>query len=475
MKRILLYPAVLLALFSCTANQQSHAQNTWTVGNTTLTETNLVTGITLPWEILWGPDDYIWCTLRTGQVLHIDPQTGNYTTILDKGDVVPGGGDSEPGMLGMALHPDFATTPKVFIVYCYQSGNSVKERLVSFDWDGTNLVNETNLIDNITGNWIHNGSRLAISPDNKIMMTTGETGSPALSTNMNSKNGKVLRINLDGSIPADNPDPASYVWSFGHRNGQGLCYGPTGILYESEHGQNNSDEFNIIEPNRNYGWNYVEGACNTASEITYCENNNVREPLLEWSPCVAVNGIEYYDHPAIPEWQNSILMGVMGGLNGTSANNDRVSVLHLSDDGLSVLSEDKYFTSLNQRFRDVCVNPYTGAVYVALNGTSYPGTTPNIIKEFRNMDYGSRVNPSPTLGQKLSVYPNPAQDQITMEFASTLVGGSADIYNYEGKLIHHIQITAEKMTLDLSAWTSGSYWMVARSSLGNVTSTFVKN
>jgi glucose/arabinose dehydrogenase len=449
------------------------AQTTWTLDSTVLVQTDVVTGITRPWEILWGPDDYIWASCRNGDVLHIDPVTGNYTTILEL--TVSNNGSGEPGLLGMALHPDFANTPKVYAVYNYSQGNSVKERLSSFDWNGTTLSNETYLIDNIPGNQIHNGARLVISPDGKIMMSTGDTGTGgALSQDLGSKNGKILRINLDGSIPSDNPDPASYVWSFGHRNGQGLCFGPSGILYESEHGQNSSDELNIIEPGRNYGWPEVQGACNTNAEIAYCEANNVMEPIEEWSPCVAVNGIEYYNHPAIPEWQNSLIMGVMGGLGGTSSSNDRVSILHLSADGLSVLSEDKLFTSLNQRFRDVCINPNTGALYVALNGTQYPGTAPNKIIMFAPQGNTSQVVNKPTIGQTMLLFPNPAQSNITVESASTLIGSDMVVFNNEGKQVLVVKIQSAKQNIDITELPAGSYWTVASSQLGTVTRTFVK-
>jgi len=462
---------LFLASFMGTAALQ--AQTTWTLESTVLEQTDVVTGITRPWEILWGPDDYIWATCRNGDVLHIDPVTGNYTTILEL--TVSNNGSGEPGLLGMALHPDFANTPKVFLVYNYSQGNSVKERLSSFDWNGTTLTNETYLIDNIPGNQIHNGARLVISPDGKIMMTTGDTGTGGdLSQDLNSKNGKVLRINLDGSIPTDNPNPASYVWSFGHRNGQGLCYGPTGILYESEHGQNSSDELNIIEAGRNYGWPEVQGACNTNAEISFCDANNVAEPIAEWSPCVAVNGLEYYNHPAIPEWQNSLIMGVMGGLNGTSGQNDRVSILHLSADGLSVTSEDKLFTTLNQRFRDVCINPYTGALYVALNGTQYPGTAPNKIIMFAAQGNTNQIVNKPTVGQMMNIFPNPAQDSITLESAQTLVGSDFTIFNNEGKQVMQIKIQSDKQRIEIGTLPAGSYWTVATSPLGTVTRTFVK-
>jgi aldose sugar dehydrogenase len=449
------------------------AQTTWPLDSTILVQTDVVTGINRPWEILWGTDNYIWSTCRNGSVLRIDPLTGNYTTILSL--TVSNNGTGEPGLLGMALHPDFLNTPKVYLVYNYSQGNTVKERLSSFDWNGTALINETYLIDNIAGNQIHNGSRLLITPDGKIMMTTGDTGTGgALAQDLTSKNGKVLRINLDGTVPADNPDSTSYVWSFGHRNGQGLCYGPTGILYESEHGQNNSDELNIIESERNYGWPSVEGACNTTSEQTYCEANNVMEPIMEWSPCVAVNGLEYYNHPAIPEWQNCLIMGVMGGLNGTSGQNDRVSILHLSEDGLSIISEDKLFSSLNQRFRDVCINPYTGALYVALNGTQYPGTAPNKIIMFAPQENTSNVVSKPAGGQSMQLFPNPAENSITIETTSSLLGSDLQVFNNEGKNVLTIKIQTEKQQIDISALAAGSYWTSASSALGTVTRTFIK-
>jgi glucose/arabinose dehydrogenase len=357
-------------------------QTTYQVGSTTLTESTLISGINLPWEVLWGPDDHVWVTSRQGTVTRINPETGASSVVLSK--AVMNGGSGEPGMLGMAMDPDWANTPKVYIVYCSGSSFNGTEYLSSFDWNGSALVNEQQLL-SLQAGGIHNGSRLLVLPDNTLLMTTGDTGDGgASSQNMNSLNGKVLRINLDGSVPSDNPIPGSYVYSYGHRNPQGLCAGPGGIVYSSEHGQSTNDELNMIQSNRNFGWPNVEGFCNTSSENSYCNANNVAEPIYAWTPCVAVNGMEYYDHPAIPEWQNSILLSVLGGLGGQY---ERLSVMHLNANGTAVLSEDQYFASFNQRVRDVCVNPVTGSVYMALNGGSYPGSGPNEIKEFRNLDY----------------------------------------------------------------------------------------
>lgn len=465
----------MAALFGWCCNSAIIAQPTHQVGNTTLTEYDLVTGITLPWEILWGPDDHIWCTTRPGLVLRIDPETGNYTTVLNKSSVIAGSGANEPGMLGMALHPDFLNTPKVYIVYNYNVGNQIRERLASFDWNGTALTNEVFLIDNIPGAWIHNGARLIITPDEKIMMSTGDKGdSGASSQDLDALNGKTLRINLDGSIPSDNPNPDSYVWSYGHRNGQGLCVGPNGIIYESEHGQNNADEFNIIEPGRNYGWPTVQGFCNTTGEQTYCAANNVKEPLLEWSPCIAVNGIEYYNHPAIPEWQNCVLMAVLGGL---SAQYERLTVIHLSEDGqtaTSVHPQDSYFSSFNLRIRDVCVNPHTGALYVAFNGSSYPGSGPNAIKEFRNLDFAG-IAPASVKVQDIIVFPNPATDRVNLEFSSSFLGTEFEVISFNGQVVHTGKISDTRVTFDCSAYAKGSYFLRASSSLGTISRTFQVN
>jgi len=459
------------------------AQTTWQVGNTTLTESDLVTGVNLPWEILWGPDDYIWCTLRTGSVIHIDPNTGSYTTVLTK--TVPYNGQSEPGMLGMAMHPDWVNTPKVYLVYNYTQGNNIKERLSVFDWDGANLVNEQILIDAIPGYANHNGSRLLISPDGKLLMTTGDTAngypyvgnsSTYISQDTSLINGKILRINLDGSIPSDNPFPDSYIYTFGNRNPQGLCIGPNNMIYESEHGQNNSDEFNLVEAGRNYGWPLVEGACNTTSEQTFCAANNVREPLLEWSPCRAVNGIEWYHHPAIPEWNNCILMAVLGGLTsgGTPSPWHRLSVIHLSPDGLTATctdATDTYFVGLNKRLRDICVNPYTGALYVALNGTAYPGSGPNIIKEFRNMAY--QAVPNIEAEQRVSLFPNPTSEILNMKFATDQLGGVYSIYGFNGMLVKQGKINSSTMQVDAKEWSKGSYFIVVESLIGTTTKTFI--
>ena len=438
------------------------------VGNTTLTQRDVVTGIQVPWEILWGPDDHIWVTERRGRILRVEPESGNFTTILNHQNAVESGG--EPGMLGMALHPDFDEVPLVYVVYNYGLGFNIRERLVSFKWDGEQLTDEVILLEDITGGGIHNGSRIIISPDHKILMTTGDAGNSSLSQNMNSLAGKLLRINLDGSIPDDNPDPTSYIYSYGHRNAQGLCFGPNDMLYSSEHGAQSSDEFNLIEVNRNYGWPNVQGACNTSTEINFCNTFNVKEPLLEWSPCIAVNGIDYYNHPAIPEWENSILLAVLGGIGGSAQ-----GIIHipLSEDGQSATEGEKYFTNFG-RLRDVCINPHTGALYIATNGPSYPGSGPNRIIEYRNLDYVVNSTENHFAERQfIRIQPNPMQSEGLVSFSVNFIGASYQIISFNGQVMENGTVLVPELELDLSKYPAGTYYLKATNSIGTITKTFV--
>ena len=437
--------------------------------STLLTASDVATGLQVPWEVYWGPDDHLWVTERRGRVLRIDPTNGNTVTVLNHQTAVAHDG-GEYGMLGMALHPDFLNTSLVYVVYCYEDGFSIEERLVSFRFDGNGLIDETILLDEIPGGGIHDGSRLLITTDNKILMTTGDRGSSDLSQNMNSLNGKILRLNLDGSIPDDNPIADSYIYSYGHRNPQGLAYGPNGQIYSSEHGAQQSDEFNIIEVNRNYGWPNVQGACNTGTEINFCNANNVREPLAEYSPCVAVNGIAYYDHPAIPEWEGKMLMAVLGGF----VQDPRLSVLTFNEDGTEVTDQDEYLDNLG-RIRDVAINPHTGAVYVATNGNFYPGSGPNRIIEYRNMAFmPNDVDDEIPNQQFIQVVPNPIDSELRLIVSENFIGQPFEVISFSGQTVFEGRIDKTSVNVAAKDWPAGMYFVRAANERGMITRTFAR-
>jgi glucose/arabinose dehydrogenase len=290
-------------------------------------------------------------TERNGKVSRVDTATGSVTLISTIADVRALG---EGGLLGMALHPNFSTTPHVFIAYNYDKNGTYTEKIVRFTFNGTSLINPLIIMDNINAASIHNGCRLLISSDLKLFITTGDAANQSLPQNATSVNGKVLRINLDGSIPSDNPNPSSAVWSSGLRNSQGLVFA-NGKLYASEHGPNIDDEVNIIQKGRNYGWPNVNGFCNESTEQTFCTANNVAEPIFAWTPTIAVCGLDYYNNNAIPQWKNSLLL--------TTLKDNTLYQLQLNAAGDKVEKVNEFYRGQYGRLRDACVTP-DGKVFI---------------------------------------------------------------------------------------------------------------
>jgi glucose/arabinose dehydrogenase len=320
-------------------------------GAVELKDSVIASNLNFPWEILWGPDNYIWFTERGGKINRLNPATGAITPLLTINEVESNG---EGGLLGMALHPSFATTPHVFVVYNYDNGSGYKEKVVRYTYNGTALSSPTLIIDNIAASNIHNGSRIAISSDLKLFISTGDASNPAFAQTESSPNGKILRLNIDGTIPADNPVAGNPYWSWGHRNPQGLVFA-NNKLYSSEHGPNNDDEINIIEKGRNYGWVNVQGFCDQSNEQSFCQSNNVVEPIRAWTPTIATSGLDYYNNDLIPQWKNSLLLATL--------KNSRLYQLKLDDAFTGITAANEYFINVYGRMRDICISPQ-GKVYV---------------------------------------------------------------------------------------------------------------
>ena len=319
------------------------------------------------WEILWGPDDHIWFTERDGKISKMNPANG---AIVFTSAITEVASSGEGGLLGMALHPDFLTNGFLYVVYNYNSTNGYREKLVRYTFANNSITNPATLIENIGASGIHNGSRIRVVNEGggvKIYFTTGDAANASSAQDVNARNGKVLRLNADGSVPTDNPIAGNPVWSYGHRNAQGFVFANNKI-YESEHGPNIEDEVNIIEKGRNYGWPNVNGPCN-GSEMSFCAANNVKEPI--WSSgdnTIAVCGIDYYNSDKIIEWKNSILM--------TTLKDASLRQLKLSADGNSVTSTSIYYKNGYGRLRDLCISP-SGNVYIS---TSNGGNDDKIIE-----------------------------------------------------------------------------------------------
>jgi len=374
--------------------------------STSLQVNTIAENLNVPWEILWGPDDHIWFTEREGQVSRVNPETKEIFPLLTIDEVVS---VSESGLLGMALHPNFTHSDSsfVYLVYTYEKGDVMTEKIVRYTYTNENLEDPVILLDDIPANNNHNGSRIQITTDRKILVTTGDAQNTSLSQNENSLAGKILRLNLNGSVPDDNPVSDSYIWTIGHRNPQGFVIASNGLIYSSEHGPSNDDEINIISANSNYGWPNVHGFCNTNAENNFCNANDVTEPIIAWTPTLAVAGIDYYNNAAIPEWQNAILL--------TTLKEDDFRVLRLDEAGMTVIDEEIYFDNEFGRLRDICVSP-DGDIYISTSNRDgrgnggFPIATDDRIIQLKNDQ--KMITGLHNSSDNISIYPNPASQEL---------------------------------------------------------------
>ena len=228
----------------------------------------IVTGLEVPWAVDLAPDGRLFITERPGRVRVA--RLGGATATLDPQPwatvAARTGTNNEGGLLGIALDPRFASNGFVYLYYSYLRGSATVNRLVRMRDDNGVGKEETVLLDGVAGSQNHDGGRVKFGPDGKLYVTTGDAEVQSRAQDIGSPNGKVLRLNADGSIPTDNPFPNSPVWSYGHRNVQGIAWQPdTGALYETEHGPSGvfplccQDEVNLIEKAKNYGWPTVTG------------------------------------------------------------------------------------------------------------------------------------------------------------------------------------------------------------------------
>ncbi len=447
MKRI--FPLILaIAAASC---QQANSQMTTRV---------VANNLFIPWEMVYGPDDHIWFTQKNGYICRLEPVTGVIDTLYHETNTAI---QSEGGMLGMDLHPDFATDPYVYVAYNYLQG-TYKERIVRYTYNGTVLANPIILLDNIDGTNIHNGCRLAIV-NNQLYITTGDAANQPIAQNVSDLNGKTLRINLDGSVPTDNPVQGSPVWSWGHRNAQGLIYA-NGKFYSSEHGPTTDDELNILEKGRNYGWPNVHGYCNTPAEQTFCNDSNVVEPIMAWTPTLAVSSIAYYNHPMFPALQNSILM--------TTLKDRKLYELELNGTFDDITNSNVIAQVSGDRLRAICIDP-DGRIYVSTSNSTASGTGTKIDKiiEIYDPTYSSVARLLKKNKELVAVYPNPAGDEINIYNNIPRSKGKYEytIFSMSGQEIMSNTLASGNNTVAISSLARGTYLLKVFNGLEQVSST----
>lgn len=225
---------------------------------TTITPGNLRTiaaDIATPWAIDFLPSGDLLVTERSGQVQRIGQNGATYN--------IEGVREtSEGGLLGIALHPDFADNRYVYLYSTTDSGGRLANRIERYRLEGQVFRDRTEVLADIPASANHDGGALAFGPDDKLYITTGDAGDEPLAQDPQSLAGKILRLNPDGSVPSDNPF-GNAVWSYGHRNPQGLTWDNSGRLWSTEHGpsglQSGRDELNLIARGANYGWPTITG------------------------------------------------------------------------------------------------------------------------------------------------------------------------------------------------------------------------
>jgi glucose/arabinose dehydrogenase len=258
-------------------------------------------------------------------------------------------------------------------------------------------------------------------------MTTGDAANTSTSQDLGSLAGKIHRFHLDGSIPEDNPIPGSSIWSWGHRNPQGLVIAPNGIMYSSEHGPSTDDEVNIIEKGRNYGWPEIRGFCDQSGELDFCADSNVFEPIAAWTPTLAVSGADFYASDEITGWNNSVLV--------TSLKASRLVALRLSKDGRAVMEENQYFTNWFGRLRDLCVSP-SGDLYLATSnrdGRGDPRPGDDRIVKISAVKGTTSLDDPVKMERALNIYPNPVTGNTLFIDYTPLKQATVIVYNGSGQ------------------------------------------
>ncbi len=251
----------------------------------------------VPWSLAFAPDGRIFVTERPGRVRIVQGTTLVSQPALTLSDV---NAEGEGGLLGLTLHPDFNRTRWVYLVYtARRADGSPVNRLVRYREVDNTLAEGAVLLDDIPASGIHNGSRVRFGPDGKLYMTMGDAADPSVAQDLAALNGRIFRLNDDGTTPRDNP-LASPVYSYGHRNPQGIDWHPSsGELWETEHGATGNDEVNRIVAGRNYGWPEIEGGESRAGMET---------PVRFYSPAIAPSGASFYRGQSLPGLSKRLLL-----------------------------------------------------------------------------------------------------------------------------------------------------------------------
>ena len=327
-------------------------------------------GLKTPWGIDWLPDGKMLVTSRPGQ-MHV-MLGGHLAEVSELPPVLELG---QGGLMDVAVHPDYKKNGWVYLAYTERasSGNGGMTKIVrgklaisgnSAKWTGEQTVWQADQ-QFYNGNGVHFGSRIVFDKKGHIFFAVGERGGNMLAQELSNPFGKIFRLKEDGSVPADNPfvkvnGALPGIWSYGHRNQQGLVMDAAGNLWDTEHGPRGGDELNLIRKGANYGWPIAAYSINYNGSPFRTpwskEGKDVIDPVFRWLPSIGASGLDVMRGTAFPAWSGDLFAG---GLSGHNLDRFRVK------DGKLVQQEELLYFK-NDRVRDVSVGP-DGMVYIATN------------------------------------------------------------------------------------------------------------
>ena len=318
----------------------------------------MATNLEVVWSIVFAPDGRMFFTERPGRVRVFENSKLRAAPFFTVPDVELSG---ESGLMGMVLHPNFAENHFVYLAYAYQDADKNQTvRVARYRATAETLVEPKTIIEGIPASQYHSGTRLRFGPDGKLYMTTGDATKQSRAQQLNSINGKTLRLNDDGTIPTDNPfvnrkDARAEIWTYGHRNAQGMDFQPeSGLMFQTEHGpsiidgvslfkRTGGDEVNIVEAGKNYGWARI------SHNMT---RPGMETPIIEYSPAIAPASGMFYRGNLFPELKNNFLFGALKG----------EMIVRLVLDGRRIVSQDKLLEKQYGRVREIAEAP-DGSIY----------------------------------------------------------------------------------------------------------------
>ncbi len=321
-----LFSTLITAVFllACKSNGQNNDNQPPREGDPVVSEKasfyidTLHTGLDNPWGMAWLPDGRLLVNERKGEILvyENDAYSGNklegFPETYERG---------QGGLLDIQLHPQYADNGWIYVTYAKPGQGGGSTTLIRFQLEGNQITNLEELYQTqpLSTSGVHFGSRIIFDNDGYLYFSTGERGTKENSQDLSNDMGKVHRLHDDGRIPNDNPfvgnpNAKHSIWSYGHRNVQGMVYDAAhNIIYATEHGPRGGDELNIVEKGKNYGWPVITYGIDYSgaiiSELT--EKEGMEQPIHYWTPSIATCGLLFYTGDKFPAWQGNIFAGAL--------------------------------------------------------------------------------------------------------------------------------------------------------------------